>query len=418
MDEKKYLTVSALNRYIAYKIDSDFALKTVYIKGEISNARFSKGHLYFVLKDDESEISAIMFSSIAQNLNFVPEDGLKVLICASVNCYVKKGTYNLIVNKMEEYGKGLIYQRFIELKNKLEGLGLFDPEHKKAIPQYPKCIGVITSNNGDAIKDILSTIQKRYPLCEVRIYNALVQGPDAPASLINAIKLANSENLCDTLIIGRGGGAIEDLDCFNDPDLAYAIYDSNIPMISGVGHENDFTICDFVSDLRAPTPTGAAVAATQDRNMIIENINNLIVQLNSHYKHVLIYEFNRYSNLNTLLKANSPQNKIEKNELELNNLNKILSLYNLENRIDLLKDNVIELNNYLNNHYTNYLKHQEKNFSSIFDKLILVNPLNIMQKGYTLIYKDDNLIKTSKELKSNDDITIKFNDGSIDAIIK
>lgn len=418
MDEKKYLTVTALNRYIAYKIDNDFALKSIYIKGEISNARFSKGHLYFVLKDEESEISAIMFASIAQTLNFVPEDGLKVLITASVNCYPKKGTYNLVVNKMEEYGKGLIYQRFIELKNKLESLGLFAPEHKKTIPHFPNTIGVITSNNGDAIKDIISTINKRYPICDVRIYNALVQGPDAPKSLIEAIKLANSENICDVLIIGRGGGAIEDLDCFNDPDLAYAIYDSAIPMISGVGHENDYTICDFVSDLRAPTPTGAAVPATTDKNIIFENINNMISHLNSYYKQILTIKYNEYSNYLTKLKATSPENIIEKQELSLNAYIKRLSLYNIDNKINGLENDISKLEKDLNNYYLNSFKSYTNKFQSVIDKLILVNPLNIMNKGYTLVYKDKKLIKSKEELHSRDEVSILFNDGEVSATIK
>lgn len=418
MAEEKYLTVSAINNYISYKIQSDGALKDIYIKGEISNARYSKGHLYFVLKDEESEISAIMFSRDVSSLTFDVEDGCKVVVRASVSSYPKKGTYNLIVTQMKEFGKGLIYQRFLELKQKLEELGYFDPAHKKPIPEYPKRIGVITSANGDAVKDILSTIQKRYPLVEVRIYNALVQGPDAPVDLIKQVNKANEENLCDVLIIGRGGGSIEDLDCFNDPDLALTIYNSNIPIISGVGHENDFTICDFVSDLRAPTPTGAAVLAVKNMGDIIQSINSQLDKIRSIIVTLMNNSYTKVQYLGNLLKAHSPENYIKKLDTEYQNLLERLELSNPSKQID---DYLEELNNTkknLDTYYGNNLVNKEHQFSKEIDKLILVNPLNIMKKGYTLVYKDDKLVKTSKELHTNDEVNIKFNDGDVLATIK
>ena len=273
MGEIKYLTVSALNRYIAYKIDSDVALKVVYIKGEVSNARISKGHLYFVLKDEESEISAIIFSNVLRNTKYVPSDGAKVLICGSVTSYAKRGGYNLIVSSIQEFGQGLIYQQFLELKNKLENEGLFDISHKKKIPEYPESIGVVTSETGDALQDILSTIKRRFPIAKVFLYKALVQGVDAPLSLIQALMKLDNDHLVDVVIIARGGGSIEDLSCFNSEDLARTIYNLNTPIVSGVGHENDYTICDFVSDDRAPTPTGAAVRVTPDKSSIIDSLN-------------------------------------------------------------------------------------------------------------------------------------------------
>lgn len=418
MAEEKYLSVSAINNYIAYKIQSDGALKDIYIKGEVSNARISKGHLYFVLKDEESEINAIMFARDVASLTFEVEDGSKVIVKASVSSYPKKGTYNLIVTQMKEYGKGLIYQRFLELKQKLEEAGYFDPAHKLPIPEYPERIGVITSANGDAIKDILSTIKKRYPLVEVRIYNALVQGPDAPKDLIKQIKKANDEKLCDCLIIGRGGGSIEDLDCFNDPDLAIEIYNSKIPIISGVGHENDFTICDFVSDLRAPTPTGAAVLAVKNLNDIIgtmninlQRIRNIIVTLmnNSHSKVIHLTE---------LLKAHSPENIINKLNDDYLNLMKRLELSSPAKTIDLYNESLEKSIKDLDTFYSKELVNKEHEFSKTIDKLILVNPLNIMKKGYTLVYKDEKLIKSKNELQSNDEVNIKFNDGDVKATIK
>ena len=418
MDEKKYLTVSAINKYIAYKLDSDSALRELYIKGEISNARFSKGHLYFVLKDEESEISAIMFASLAQRLTFDPEDGLKVLVTASLSSYPKKGTYNLIVSKMEEFGKGLIYQRFLELKQKLETLGLFAPEHKKLVPKFPKHIGVITSDTGDAIKDILSTIQKRYPLSMVRIYKSLVQGPDAPESLINSIRRANEEEICDVLIIARGGGAIEDLDCFNDPNLAYAIYDSKIPIISGVGHENDFTICDFVADLRAPTPTGAAVLATPSLDEILKTLSEAIGKMDYSIINMLKNKYNEIKHLKELLDAHSPVNEIYKLSLSYNNLYERLIVSSPVKLIDSFESDIAILKKNLDTNYSHLLIKKENSFNSSIDKLILTKPLNIMKKGYTLVYKDDKLIKSQNDLFNNDEINIKFSDGDVRAVVK
>ena len=270
-EENKYYTVSAITNYISYKISTDAALKLVYIKGEMSNVRLSKGHLYFVLKDEEAEISGIIFANIVNRLSFTPKDGMKVLITGSITPYAKRGTYNLLVNEIIEYGEGYLYQRFLELKDRLEKIGLFSEAHKKPIPEFSKRIGVITSGTGDAINDIISTIQKRYPLVEIHVYPCLVQGSDAPRSIINALNRVAFDNDCDVVIIARGGGSFEDLNCFNDEGLAKAIYDFPIPIISGVGHENDYTICDFVADGRAPTPTGAAVRVTPDKNVLINN---------------------------------------------------------------------------------------------------------------------------------------------------
>ena len=274
MENKKYLTVTALNKYLAYKIDTDINLRSFIILGEISNARLSKGHLYFVLKDEDSEISAVMFANYYNSLSFTPKDGVKVLVKCSLQLYQKKGTYNLQVTNMSEYGLGALYQNFLKLKEKLSKEGLFAESHKKEIPMYSEKIGLITSDTGDARHDVVSTIEKRFPIATIFLYPALVQCVDAPKSLIKAINRAESDNEVDLLIIARGGGSFEDLSCFNDEELARVIYDCHIPIISGVGHESDYTICDFVSDKRAPTPTGAAVLATSDKNVLISEINN------------------------------------------------------------------------------------------------------------------------------------------------
>ena len=246
----KYLTVSALNKYLYYKFDNDLNLRNIYLKAEISNIRLSKGILYFVLKDNESEIDGLIYSQILQKLKFEPKDGMTVLVSGKVGLYVKRGTYAITVSEIEQVGLGEAYLKFQYLKEKLLKEGLFDEDKKLPIPRFNERIGVITSGTGDAVHDIVSTIKRRFPLSQIVFYPAIVQGEDAPHSLIKAIKKANEEKLANVLIIARGGGTIEDLSCFNDEDLARAIFNSSIPTISGVGHEADFTICDFVSSRR------------------------------------------------------------------------------------------------------------------------------------------------------------------------
>lgn len=441
MAEQKYLTVSALNRYIAYKIDSDVALRTIYIKGEVSNARISKGHLYFVLKDEESEITAIIFSNILRNSNYIPKDGAKVLITGSISSYSKKGTYNLIVNKISEFGQGLIYQQFLELKAKLEKEGLFSIEHKKKIPSFPERIAVVTSETGDALQDIRSTIENRYPITKIILYKALVQGNDAPASLIKALKKADYDNLCDVIIIARGGGSIEDLNCFNDEELARAIYNLNTPIVSGVGHENDYTICDFVADDRAPTPTGAAVRVTPDKNIIFQDLtflkkrlnnsiykivdsldNNLNILLNNYYfksfDKTIDEKLKDLDYLNNKLISISPINQLNNYQKELDNLIKRFEVYSFEDKITLLSKNLNERINYLNNGYLININKYQNLFENCLDKLILVNPLNIMKKGYTLVYQDNKLVTSSASLVNNEIIKIQFSDGAVKAIVK
>ena len=276
----RYLTVSALTNYLAYKFENDPHLFKVYLKAEISNVRLSKGILYFVLKDEDSEINALMFSKDLSKINFKIEDGKKVLVCGRVSLYKKRGTYAITVSQMEEAGLGDAYLNFQRLFKKLSAEGLFEEKYKKSIPLFNHKIGVVTSQTGDAINDITSTIKKRYPLSEIILYPAIVQGEDAPKSIIDAINKANMDAVCDCLIIARGGGSIEDLSCFNDEELARVIFSSSIPTISGVGHEADFTICDYVSSKRAPTPTGAGVIATPKT---IDDLNNTLNNCINYY---------------------------------------------------------------------------------------------------------------------------------------
>ena len=263
--EDKYLTVTQLTKYIKYKIDNDTHLMNVFLKGEISNFKaHTRGHMYFTIKDENSRINAVMFANSVKNLNFVPQDGMKVMVVGKISVYEATGGYQIYVNEMIEDGIGNLYIKYEQLKKKLEQEGLFDVHHKRPIVKIPKKIGVVTASTGAAVRDIMTTIKRRWPLVEVILFPSLVQGASAAPDIVRNIELANTYDL-DTLIVGRGGGSIEDLWCFNDEEVARSIYNSKIPVISGVGHEIDFTIADFVADLRAPTPTAAAELSVPNR---------------------------------------------------------------------------------------------------------------------------------------------------------
>lgn len=411
----KYLSVSALNKYLYYKFDNDLNLRSIYLKAEISNVRLSKGILYFVLKDNESEIDGLMFGQSYQKLKFKPVDGMTVLVNGKVGLYVKRGTYAITVSEMEQAGLGEAYLKFELLKEKLLKEGLFDESKKLPIPKFNEKIGVITSGTGDAMHDIFSTIKKRFPLSEIVFYPAIVQGNDAPQSLINAIKLANLENKVSVLIIARGGGTIEDLSCFNDEQLARTIFASKIPTISGVGHEADFTICDFVSSRRAPTPTGAAVIATPDKNELLNYIDNLDNRLLYNYKQLLIKKFNDFSNISSRYTEKNYLNKINELYNKVENLNKQLSLLSPVKIISDNENKLSMLSNNLNVVYNNIINKNDINVNHYIDKLILLNPLNLMKKGYSITYKDNKVITSVGLLDINDEITVKFQDGNINA---
>ena len=434
--ENKYLTVSALNKYLAYKFETDSALRNLFIKGEISNFRISKGHLYFSLKDDNSEIKAIMFNSDANNLKFIPVDGMKVLVTAQVSIYQKGGTYNLTVSKMEEAGLGESYLNFLRLKERLEKEGLFAQNKKLSIPKNIEKIGVITSLSADALQDILSTINKRFPLTKVFIYPALVQGLDAPKSIISALNKANEQRIVDVIIIARGGGSSEDLSCFNDEALARAVFSSKIPTVSGVGHESDFTIVDFVASLRAPTPTGAAVLLTKDQYEVAKFINDKTNLLKFYFKKMLENKYYQYQNiankyhfknfidlinqkeqaltvLNYNLNVHSPLAMIESRLTKIDDLTLRLKLYNIE---EIINEKVTLVNNKsdtLNNLFKQFLKDKESHFSSLLDKMIILNPLSLMKKGYTLTYQNEILLTSVHNIRIENEIKIKFHDGEV-----
>lgn len=438
--ENRYLTVSALNKYIAYKFDKDIHLQNVVVKAEISNIRLSNGILYFVLKDEESEIDALMFSNNVSRLKFNPVDGATVLATGKINVYVKKGRYSITVTTMEDVGLGEAYLNFIRLKEKLEKEGLFDQDKKLPLPRMAEKIGVITSSTGDALHDIVSTISKRFPIAKIYLYPALVQGKEAPESLISALNKAISDNIVDLIIIGRGGGSIEDLSCFNDENLARTIFNSPIPTISAVGHEADYTICDFVASFRAPTPTGAAVIATREKGDILNELAIINRHLASAIKQKIVTSYNDYQkainsygfkNFLTLLekkeedlaktinhlKLVSPLQSINNKLTKVEDLTLRLNLLNLENKIDEYYQDINFYEKQASKFLLDYVSQNEVMVDNLIEKLILLNPLNIMKKGYTLTYQDNHLLTSVKNIDVSKKLNIKYHDGEVEALI-
>ena len=440
IEDKKYIGVSELNNYIKSLLDSDFFLNRIYLKGEISNFKWhTRGHLYFTLKDDLGRINAVMFQSSTKNLKFNPEDGMKVLVSGRVSAYPTSGSYQIYVDTMDLDGLGNLYLEFEKLKEKLSKEGLFDPNHKKPIPKYPNRIGIITADTGAAVRDIMSTIRRRYPLCEAILFQTLVQGAEAAPNIVKQIEVADNFG-CDLLIVGRGGGSIEDLWAFNEEIVARAIYNAKTPIISAVGHEPDFTIADFVADLRAPTPTGAAEMAVPT----ILDTNNLInqykIRLNKFIKNLINTKFIELRNLKNSFVLKNPMSLYELKEQKLdklienlnNNINNIIAnkkhglelsinaiklvspINIINNNQNKLKEIKINLNNLMEKRFIN-LNH---NLDYLINTLKLVNPLNILSNGYSLVRKDDKVIKSTKDLKKDEEINIKLYDGEFSAIVK
>ena len=410
----KYLTISAITRYLKNKFDTDVNLRTVYLKGEISNIKYhSTGHLYFSLKDETSKINAIMFSSNAKKLQFNPVDGSKVLVIGRISVYEATGGYQIYIDEMIEDGIGNLYLAFEKLKKDLAKEGLFDEKYKKPIPKIPETIGVVTAPTGAAIRDIISTIKRRFPICKVIVFPSLVQGDGAKDDIVRNIELANTYPL-DLLIVGRGGGSIEDLWPFNEEIVARAIFKSEIPIISAVGHEIDYTIADYVADLRAPTPTGAAEMAVPNITDLINMISNYKVRINEaitskvNYKKLYLDSLkNNYILKNPMILYDNKKQYLDTLIDKLNNclINKCNTL---RHRLEIIRSNHILKNPEL------IYKDKKNNLKTIMDKLELLNPLNIISRGYSLTYVNDKIVKSIKDIKRNDKLTIKLSDGIID----
>lgn len=409
----KYLTITAITRYLKYKFEQDSNLMQVYIKGEISNFKaHTTGHYYFSLKDDNSKINAIMFKTNASKLNFIPKEGMKVLVTGSIRIYEATGNYQIYVSDMIEDGVGNLYIAFEKLKKQLEKEGLFDKKHKKELPTIPSKIGIVTASTGAAIKDILSTIKRRFPICETYLFPCLVQGENAPKDIVKKIKEADNFNM-DVLIVGRGGGSFEDLNCFNDEEVARTIFNCKTPVISAVGHEIDFTIADYVADMRAPTPTGAAEMAVPNMVDLKHSIKQYNIRLNEAiYKKVNYLKLYMDSIKNSfVIKNPNIMFDSKKQTLDLLNekINRIINTKIENNKVKLFQFK----NNYILNNPENLYKDKKKELTSIIEKLKLVNPLNILDRGYTLTYINDSVVTSTKQIKKDSIIKTKFNDGYV-----
>ena len=415
---KEYLTVSQLTKYIKYKLDNDVNLREVYLKGEISNFKaHTRGHFYFTIKDEGSRINAVMFASSASKVKFTPEDGMKILVTGRISVYEATGGYQIYVNEMMEDGVGNLYVAFEQLKKKLASEGLFDDRYKKPIPKIPERVGVITAPTGAAIRDIISTINRRFPLTEVILLPSLVQGEGAKEDIVRQIKRAEDYNL-DVLIVGRGGGSIEDLWAFNEEIVARAIFDCPIPVISAVGHEIDFTIADFVADLRAPTPTGAAEIAVPNKADVINYINQLSLRSRKAVGNILELKKKRLDNIKSNYILNNPLDLYSAKIQKLDYLTESL-VKNYKNIIDKEK---IKLNNIktrpLFSNPLVILDKTKQKYALLLSKLDALSPLKTLERGYGIIKLNEKAVTSIKDLKKDDLINIELKDGSKEAIIK
>lgn len=409
---EEYITVSKVTDYIGELIGSDSNLKHIFIKGELSNVKlYRSGHLYFTLKDDESQIRGVMFGA-KYKLKFKPKEGMNVLIEGKIEVYKNYGTYQLYVSEISKDGIGDLHRRFEELKEKLNKEGLFDESHKKRIPNFPNRIGVVTAANGAAIRDIITTIKRRWPLCEVILFPSLVQGEKAAENIVYQIKRSENYNL-DTLIVGRGGGSIEDLWSFNEEIVARAIYECTTPVISAVGHEIDFTISDLVADLRAPTPTAAAEIAVPPYG----EIKNALKQLETRINLAVNKRFDENkSKLDYIVSKKlfiNPREIYAPKEMLLDNVcnrlehsSKSIILVN-KSKLDIVKNSNIFKNPEA------ILNNQKENYLLQISKLDVLNPLNTLKRGYALAKWNGKVISSSKDVKSGDELEVEFDDGNV-----
>ena len=434
--EKKYLTVTALTNYIKHKLDNDPHLRNVFVKGEISNFYLHRmsGHMYLTLKDEVTQIRAIMYRSDNAQLAFTPETGMNVFVEGYISVYKTNGQYQLYIRQMEPSGIGALHLAYEQLKKKLQASNYFAEKYKKNIPLYPNKIAVITSREGAAVQDIITTVKKRYPIVQIVILPVNVQGEQSVPAIIQAIEQANRLDF-DTIIVARGGGSIEDLASFNDEQVAMAIFHPNIPVITGIGHETDTTISDLVADLRAPTPTGAAQLAVPSlaeiKRTIVYFYNELNYRLNVQliqkkerlklleqsksfmYPLQIVQEKEqRIDQLTDQLLRNITEQKFKK-EKQLIHLQKQLDTYHPNELINVSIQKIVTLNKQLHYLLRESLKQKRHRLTILIEKLTLLNPLEIMKRGYTITYSEQKqIIKSVKQLSIDDNIRVKLFDGS------
>ncbi|PIC88047.1 exodeoxyribonuclease VII large subunit [Sporosarcina sp. P20a] len=441
MSNQTFLTVQALTKYVKRKFDADPHLRNVYVKGELSNVKLHpSGHIYFTLKDDKTRIQAAMFRSRSNTLQFKPENGMNVLITGDVTVFETAGSYQLYVQTMEPDGIGALYLAFEQLKKKLQQEGLFEERFKQPIPQVPQRIGLITAESGAALRDMYSTINRRFPMAEMYLFPALVQGRTAVPSIVKAIEQANEMANVDVLIVGRGGGSIEDLWAFNEEDVARAIFSSRIPIISAVGHETDTTIADFVADLRAPTPTAAAEMAVPDQLQLFQHLKNqqrsiylavqtLIKQLNKRletaqaayplqYPERLYRPFiEKLDNLEDRLQRSS-EAVVQGKRMNFDRLYAGFQYYTPIRRIQLEQQQTKQLEMRLSRAAEHTIKQRQQQFVALMRMMQALNPLQVMERGFSIGYKDHEVIKSINDVASGDQVTLQLADGSISTIVE
>ena len=400
MDNQKFpgsLTVTQLNEYIKHIIDHDTRLADVYVKGEISNFKnhYSTGHYYFTLKDEGGMVRAIMFRSSAGKIPFVPEDGMKVVAHGRVSAFVRDGQYQLYCDSMEPDGVGALYIAFEQLKRKLEAEGLFDPARKRTLPKIPTRVGIITSATGAAIRDMINVCGRRFPYAKLVLFPSLVQGPDAPPQLIAGLRYFNETGSADVIIIGRGGGSIEDLWAFNNEELAREVAASQIPVISAVGHETDFTICDFVADRRAPTPSAAAELAVPDTLELKRKIQNIVTREAGVLQQIAARHREKLLLLAGSRVLQDPTVMIDDKKMQIAMLSERLT--RAEERIRMQNRAALQTE---------------------AGKLSALNPLAVLSRGYSAVYREDGLlVKSAENVKAGDCITVRTEDGELDASV-
>lgn len=388
------LSVSQINRYISFKLKEDKKLSGVMIRGEISNfTAHRSGHFYFTLKDNESAIKAVMFRSNAQKVKFMPQDGMNVIAMGGISVFERDGVYQIYVTDIIPDGVGSVYIANQQLREKLRKEGIFDESTKRPIPQLPKKIGAVTSETGAALQDIINVLSRRYPVCELMVFNTLVQGTDAADSISRSMMNAAKAD-CDVIILARGGGSLEDLSAFNTEKVAYAIYNSNVPVISAVGHETDVTIADLAADLRAPTPSAAAEMVSLSAEQIYGNIKYYEEKLKGLIETSLNNLNAQLEKTNERLLRFSPDQKIEKSILKYGELTK---------RLDKAYEKIIS--------------EKENEFISSVSKLEAMSPVSVLMRGYSLVYKNNRIVSRTSELTENDNVTIRLSDGKATAKI-
>ncbi|MBR5503083.1 MAG: exodeoxyribonuclease VII large subunit [Methanobrevibacter sp.] len=412
--EENYVTVSQLTDYIKELVSSDSNLKQVYVRGEISNfKRYPSGHCYFSLKDKKSVIPAVMFYGKAKFLKFEPKNGMKVLASGHVDVYAPQGRYQLFVSKITEDGLGELHIAFEQLKKELKREGFFDESHKKPIPKFPEKVGVVTASTGAAIRDIVTTIKRRWPLCEIILFPSLVQGNLAANNIVKQIYVADNEFDLDTLIVGRGGGSIEDLWAFNERIVAKAIFGCETPVISAVGHEIDWTIADYVADLRAPTPTAAAELAVPDINEVQSNLDNLNSRANNVISKQLADDLEKFEKIKNRPLFKNPFMIHEKKAMDLDFLRERI----VSSSKDMIYDNKMRLSKIES---SSVFKNPESIFDDkkiilnrYIDKLGVLNPLLTIQRGYAVARTGGKVVSHAKDLKKDDELELQFKDGKV-----